>query len=360
MNKKICIATPVDYSNFGNRLQNYAVHVLCKRMGMEPTTLAVEYAFVFGRIPKNRILKLIDKLHLGILLSRVDKLKSINKSYASWKFTQSEIKTVYIENEEQLDRILSENDFYGIGGDQILAPFWKRIIRFAMFRGCDADRKICFSPSFGSDSLPDAYLNEIRPELEEIGHMAVREQSGCGLARKAAGIEAVRICDPVVMLTQDEWKAAAVPSKVTLPGRSAVAYFLGDFQQQYQDFISHEIEKNQCSIIDVSKSSKSKEAACNPLEFVSYLEQAECIYTDSFHAVMLAIILNKRVVIFERAGGREMNTRILELVARYHLENCLYSEEKNDENLGKYNVCEANAILDRERDLANEYYKQFV
>ena len=27
MRKKICIATPVDYGNFGNRLQNYALWV---------------------------------------------------------------------------------------------------------------------------------------------------------------------------------------------------------------------------------------------------------------------------------------------------------------------------------------------
>ena len=109
MNKKICISTPVDYSNFGNRLQNYAVHEVCKRMGMEPTTLAVEYAFVLGIIPKNKILELIDGLHLGSLLSKIEKLKSINKSYASWKFTQSEIKTVYIENEVQLDKILAHS-----------------------------------------------------------------------------------------------------------------------------------------------------------------------------------------------------------------------------------------------------------
>ena len=229
MTKKICIATPVDYSNFGNRLQNYAVHIICERMGLEPTTLAVEYAFVCGALPKDRILKLIDILHLGGLLSRIDRLKSINKSYASWKFTQSWIRTVCIENEEQLDTILAQSDFYGIGGDQVFAPFWKHMIWFAMFPKCDASRKICFSPSFGSDSLPEGYLNEIKPELERIEHLAVREQSGCDLVRKTVGKDAVRICDPVVMLTKDEWEAAAEKSKVSLAGKAAIVYFLGDY-----------------------------------------------------------------------------------------------------------------------------------
>ena len=65
MKKKICIATPVDYSNFGNRLQNYAVHVICKRMTMEPTTLAVEYSYILGFIPRYFILRIISFFHLS-------------------------------------------------------------------------------------------------------------------------------------------------------------------------------------------------------------------------------------------------------------------------------------------------------
>lgn len=103
-----------------------------------------------------------------------------------------------------------------------------------------------------------------------------------------------------------------------------------------------------------------REAACDPLTFVAYINSAECVYTDSFHAIMLALILNKRVVIFERAGGKEMNTRITELVERYNLQNCVYMGNVSLEKLGTYNIDEANKVLENERASADDYYKQFT
>lgn len=168
MRKKICIATPVDYGNFGNRLQNYAVHMICKKMGMEPVTLAVEYSFVCGKIPKHRILELIHTFHIGNLISKANRLKSINKSYASWLFTKETIKTVYVENQDELNRMLTQSAYFGIGGDQIFASYWNEIVWFSMFPECDPNSKICFSPSFGTDSPDRDYLNKIKPELLEI------------------------------------------------------------------------------------------------------------------------------------------------------------------------------------------------
>lgn len=75
---------------------------------------------------------------------------------------------------------------------------------------------------------------------------------------------------------------------------------------------------------------------------------------------MLALILNKRVVIFERAGGKEMNTRITELVERYNLQNCVYMGNVSLEKLGTYNIDEANKVLENERASADDYYKQFT
>ena len=357
--KKICIATPVDYSNFGNRLQNYAVHVICKRMNMESTTLAVEYSYILGFIPKHSILKIIDSLHLSKLFSKISKLKSINKSYASWKFTCSEINTVYIKNPRIFNRIINDFDYYGIGGDQILSPYWRQVIPFATFAGCDAEKKICFSPSFGSDILPSDYTDEIMKELAHINHIAIREQSGVEIIAKQIDKKAIRICDPVVMLTREEWISVAEKTDSEYNYRKALVYFLGEDCIEYQEYIAKDADKNLCKLIDISRNSKSKESACDPFDFISLINQSECLYTDSFHAVMLAIILNKRVVIFQRKGGETMNTRIHELVDRYHLKDCLFTNNDNSCQLGEYDRSEVNRILESERRIAEEYYGQF-
>ena len=360
MKKKICIATPVDYSNFGNRLQNYAVHVICKRMNMEPTTLAVEYSYILGFIPKYFILRIISFFHLSKLLSKLSKLKSVNKSYASWKFTRSEIKTIYIKNIKDYNRIVGAFDYYGIGGDQILSPYWKHMIPFATFLGNDAEKKICFSPSFGSDSLSSDYIDEIMKELNQINHIAIREQSGVDTIAQSIGKKSLRICDPVVMLTREDWISVSEKTDLKNNYRKSIVYFLGEDCVEYQKYITEDADRNQCILVDISRNSTSKESSCDPFEFIALINQSECVYTDSFHAIMIALILNKRVVIFQRKGGEEMNTRISELVERYNIENCLYSDNENSSHLGYYDHEKVNIILQSERKIAEEYYEQFT
>lgn len=257
MRKKICIATPVDYGNFGNRLQNYAVHMICKKMGMEPVTLAVEYSFVCGKIPKHRILELIHTFHIGNLISKANRLKSINKSYASWLFTKETIKTVYVENQDELNRMLTQSAYFGIGGDQIFAPYWNEIVWFSMFPECDPNSKICFSPSFGTDSPDRDYLNKIKPELLEIGNLAVREESGCRIAKDLTGKNVHRICDPVVMLSKADWIRAVARKEVSQKETISLVYFLGEYQENYFPKVENEAQKNGWCVIDVSRSSKS-------------------------------------------------------------------------------------------------------
>ena len=147
-----------------------------------------------------------------------------------------------------------------------------------------------------------------------------------------------RICDPVVMLSKADWIRAVARKEVSQKETISLVYFLGEYQENYFPKVENEAQKNGWCVIDVSRSSKSREAACDPLTFVAYINSAECVYTDSFHAIMLALILNKRVVIFERAGGKEMNTRITELVERYNLQNCVYMGNVSLEKLGTYNI----------------------
>lgn len=43
--RKIYIATPVNFGNYGNRLQNFAVHRICEKINLDPVTLAAEYSY---------------------------------------------------------------------------------------------------------------------------------------------------------------------------------------------------------------------------------------------------------------------------------------------------------------------------
>ncbi len=359
--KKIVIATPVDYSNFGNRLQNYAVHKICGKYGWVPTTLAVEYAYTGKFIPKHFILNAIGSLKLNGLFSNVSRLKKLNKSIVAWNFTKQNIRTIYVKKPGDLEKFMNDAELFGIGGDQVLSPYWHDKIGFVTYQGMPSNKKVCFAPSFGSDTLPSEYESKIMDEFREIEYPAIREQSGCNIIQRNLCKTAFRICDPVVMLTKADWEILIERCKGDFQSDYVLVYCLGSMAPEKRNYIESVANINNCKIIDVSYASLSKEAACDPLEFVAYIRSAKFVYTDSFHAIMLSLILNKNVVIFEREGGKAMNTRINELIERYGLSNCTYNQNEDLQNklLGLYDIDNVNTILESERNNADEYYRQF-
>lgn len=355
---KIVIATPVDYSNFGNRLQNYAVHEVCKKLGWDPITAAVEYAYIKGKIAKHTVLEIVDRLNVYPVISRVPQLKSLTKSLGAYRFTKRYIKTQYVCSHDDLEKVCRDAKYGGIGGDQVLAPYWRKIIWFATFPDMAPDHKVCFAPSFGSDKLPQEHLEEVvGKEIPTIKHFAVREASGVSIAKQYANVDAVRICDPVVLLTKDEWLERCRDNGTQQDKKYGLVYFLGNKDQNYSSAIQEYSAMNGCSLIDVSKYSQSSESTCDPFAFISYMHRSEIVFTDSFHAVMFALILNKKVVIFDRVGGQEMNTRIEDLINRFGLRSCKYQPGESMD--GQYDTELVNSILSDERKKAYEYYKQF-
>lgn len=356
--KKIVIATPVDFSNFGNRLQNYSVHRICKKMGYSPITLAVEYSYVFGVIPKHLVLHIISSLKLKRILSHIPALKKINKSIAAWDFTQKEIKTTFINSTRQYLKAVEGASLFGIGGDQVLSPYWNRIIWFSTFKEQPSQKKICFGPSFGQDILPKEYLETVvKNDVSQIAYPAFREQSGCDIAYQYLNVKPVHICDPVVMIKPEEWLEVVKGKSISYQEKYILVYFLGNVSSDYIDYIDKQ-KREGFKVIDVSINSYESDAACDPLMFVSLISSANYVFTDSYHAIMLALILNTNLVIFNRNGGESMNTRIIEIVQKYNLESCLFDNCKG-ELLPNYDKNTIQQILERERDIADEYYKNF-
>jgi coenzyme F420-reducing hydrogenase beta subunit len=357
--KKIYISTPVDTSNYGNRLQNFAVHRICEKIGLEPVTLAVEYSYVLGCIPKHILLDCISFFHIEKLFQISPRFDALLKAILAWKFTKKHIETQYVMNKKEYDDLSKDGVFVGIGGDQIWAKTWHDRVWFSGFSGVDADKKICFSPSFGSDQLSEEYLYSMVDELKQIEFLAVRESSGASYINHYTGKKANVICDPVVSLTKEEWETYISRSLVRkIKGRFAFCYFLGKINEEQKKWITQYCKDNELQIIDVSIHGVSKRQAVDPLQFVNYINSAALVMTDSFHGLMFSLVMNSPVLLFERKGGEKMNNRINEIVDRYDLDERKFNVfQKNPELNMSFD--KINRILKDERDKAHKYYTSF-
>lgn len=346
---KIFIATPIDYDNYGNRLQNFATHRVCEKLGFEPVTIGVENRYYFQIIPKHIILAIIEMFKAERLIGINKKYASIYKSFLAWKFTKRYIRTVY-SGRMKINKKFNAN-YVGIGGDQIWSPYWHKIIPFCNFIDVDPRHKICFAPSFGTDTLPQDYLRIIKSELCTIENIAVREKSGQKIIAELLGKNAPVVADSVLLLDKHEWESFLNEDETQIPKNKYVLIdFLGGRGMDEVRWIQTELSKKKIEVIDVSKNEDMIGTVVSPIGFVKMIANAEWVMTDSFHCGLFSLIFGSNLVLFQRNSTKEnMNTRLYNLSETYGLKNCWF---RQNSSLDEY-VYDKKYVLKTIKDNAN-------
>ena len=89
----------------------------------------------------------------------------------------------------------------------------------------------------------------------------------------------------------------------------------------------------------------------DPWKFVSYINDADMVITDSFHATVISVLLHKNFAVLEKDSSRpEQNNRIKELLALVGLEECWCSENNQAKNISEDKWLEVDKKLYRSRE----------
>lgn len=359
-NTRCCyIATPVDMNNYGNRLQNFAVHWICSKMGLTPVTLMPDDLTRKMRA-KNMFLQTAALLHLDRITRISPMLSVITKQVLAARFTRKYIRMHRVKDEKDLERKIKPSDYVGVGGDQIWSEYWRSKIWFARFALVDQSKKICFSPSFGSSTISDEHSDIMKTDLTGIEYLAVREESGVDIIKKITGRQAQRICDPVVQLSNAEWNkyCQEITPLMQEKEKYILLYFIGPISIEKYEWIRTVKNEFHLETIDVSRGNENE--AIDPLDFVALIRDAFLVCTDSFHAIMIALIMKSKTVIFEREGGEKMNTRINEIIERYGLESWCYKSNMSSSDIPILDEDYIQSVLQEEREKGYEYYKSVI
>ena len=71
-------------------------------------------------------------------------------------------------------------------------------------------------------------------------------------------------------------------------------------------------------MVNLARYRDQKRYTANPSEFLDYVNSAEIVVTNSFHATVFSIIFRRNFVVFGREG---LNSRIDTLLSMFKLEN---------------------------------------
>ena len=117
-----------------------------------------------------------------------------------------------------------------------------------------------------------------------------------------------------------------------------LCYFLGE-KQFYWDYVRKIVEKTKykVKVIPMTRKSYLKkydiEVATGPIEFLSLINNAKIICTDSFHGMVFSLIFNKNFSAlsrFDSKDSKSQNSRIESLLNMLDLkENMIYEDYSN-------------------------------
>lgn len=194
-------------------------------------------------------------------------------------------------------------------------------------------RRISYAPSFGAGQMNNEYLKLIKPYIEKIDCLSVRETSGAEIIKQLCGRSAQVVCDPVFLLTREQWqKIIKSPED---PGYILCYYMPGDklVENAILDISKRIKYKSGLRIVNIGKKDYDKikiwepnRFDLGPEEFVGAIANAEYVVTNSFHGTAFSVLFGKKVFVPYRTDlpkEKALNTRMVELLKMAGRENSL-------------------------------------
>ncbi|MRX79393.1 polysaccharide pyruvyl transferase family protein [Enorma shizhengliae] len=348
---KVGIVTIQGRFNYGNRLQNYAVDWIYRQSGYTAESLLLDRPFSIMQAAKNTTKKL-----LGKMPPAPESMMSANRLAAFDKFNSCiALRTLKSLSEEVID----EYCFFSAGSDQIWRmgrSAYDEDWRFLQFSR--PEQRIALAPSFGTDApLSSAQLRRLAKYIDGYSRISVREETGARFIKEASGRDASIICDPTLVLSVQDWHSVA--DERIIPNYDYVfAYLLGGVSEETEKVLDVASRQGELPVIYLSDREKEGEPAAGPAEFISLIENASWIVTDSFHGSVFSAIFQRPLTIVRRGGNSakrpQMFGRLETLADKLGIEHKIYGSQDFDfsRSADYEGVSEA---IERERSKFMEY-----
>jgi hypothetical protein len=242
-----------------------------------------------------------------------------------------------------------EADVYIVGSDQVW-NFWGQPLKVAQYETANAYflnfgkseiKRIAYAASFGTRTIDRKSAEIIKPLIQKFSYVSVREEAGLSLC-KACGIDDAKwVPDPTLLLTSEHYRVLYNSVKVFKPDEPyCIAYMLRD-NFCFLEKIYAWAEKKKLKVRLILSSGliqhPYQEIFATIPEWLGLLDNAECVFTDSYHGTIFSIIFGKKFGIIPFANC-ENDLRLNDLCKRFGLyPPFLYDDfdcamEKNNKN----------------------------
>lgn len=366
---KVAILTLNGYSNYGNRLQNYALQEAIQNLNFKCETLINEtntntiskssrQVFLEKDITEKIIMirnKINKKKILHYNIDRTKMFKDFSKKYINECDTPIALDNIPCNLNEQYD-------YFIVGSDQVWNPNIPIISEISFLAFATKNKRLTYAPSFGVSSIPEQHKKNYIKWLSGIDNISVREQEGANIIKELTGKEAVVVVDPTMLLTKEKWVSIAKKPINKPRGKYLLTYFLGGVSKEVRVKIKKIARQNKLEIVNLADIKDKKHYVTGPSEFIDYIKDASVFFTDSFHGCVFSVILETPFIVCDRLGHTEeqnMGSRIETFTTKFELQSRKFNNIK-DEEIFSCDYKQVNKILESERLKSWDYLRTIL
>ena len=155
------------------------------------------------------------------------------------------------------------------------------------------------------------------------------------------------VLDPTLLIGREKWDE--IKSIVDVEEKYVLRYMLGDMPIEANELINKIY--GDIKIVDVGDLLCGNGGIIGPSEFLSLVEQAEMVCTDSYHACIFSTLYKKPFVIFDRHDTHQsMSSRIDTLCSTLDLDSHRFNSSKfNIDEVLSFNFDKTFELLYKEK-----------
>lgn len=259
-------------------------------------------------------------------------------------------------NTEDFLRYPIQADAFFSGSDQVWNTGWNNgvIPQLYLSYAPDDKPKYAFSSSFGQSKLASKDIPEIKKYLQRFKQISTREETGVRIIREQIGLQnAIRLNDPTLSFDGNFWRKLKTKNRISKP--YILIYNLNNNPQfdQYALTIAKKTGYKLyrfCTRYDQLR--KCGKAVLIPKieDFITYIDDAKIVITDSFHAAAFSANLNTKAIILP---PKKYSSRLHDFqkliddegsIAHSYTDYTPLTHSANYENINKILQCERTNI----------------
>lgn len=246
---------------------------------------------------------------------------------------------------------------YIVGSDQVFnLDLTQNEKEFFLPHIKDNRKKASYAASLGVSNLKEEQKFFFKEYLDSFSHISLREETGKSLLQNILkNKEIIQSIDPVFLTTKNEWEK--ISKKRIIKRNYILIYSFKAFDVAYD--IAKQLKQEQdIDIVSISdrltklKSDVTYQRGVGPKEFLSLVQHADYIITDSFHGTAFSIIFNKNFTAIPYKGTE---SRFIDMLSKFSLTNRIaysISDLKNS-------IIDYETVNLRIKEYTQESYKYF-